>query len=306
MVSSASLTTTGGKYSRYLCLGKYEAAYWAGEAARKLGVNGREMTVENFTALASRVHPDTGEELKRKHKQKITLFDVTVGSPKSATLLALYDDSVRLEHQKAARVIGEQIEALVPTRNIIYTQVHHYTSRAGDPHFHTHVPVLNLSFNEESGKWECLRQNFMHYRASKELTEAYRERYAQGLMDLGYRVEDRAGQGFEVEGVSKELMLRFSRRMQQIETLDTPYRLKYRQRSKIDRPSKELEFPISYQDYLESQREKLTLRERMSLRETVDRAEEHRQKIRLRLDVADGADSGPQQKVWSYGLRVGL
>jgi conjugative relaxase-like TrwC/TraI family protein len=310
MVGSASITASGGKYSRYLTLGQYEEAYWAGRAARELGLEGRAVTVADFTALGMRRHPDTREQIKPKHKQKITLFDVTVGAPKSVSLVALYDDRVRLEHQKAARVIGEQIEAQVPFGNTIYSQVHHYTSRAGDPHLHTHVPILNLSFNPERGAWECLRQNFMHYNASRDLTYEYRERYSQGLVDLGYQLEDREKHGFEIDGVPGVLMEKFSQRAQQIDRImeDDSKRYGYRKLALIDRPSKGVEFPISYRDYLESQKEKLTPDERVSLRETVERAEELRvsHRLKLRLDIGEGADSGPQQKPWSYGVRVGM
>lgn len=291
MLSYATIKNTGGGYASYVTCGQYEEAYWQGEAAKLLGIEHRAMTVENFTALAERRHPFTGEQIKPKHKQTVTLWDLTVGAPKSASLLALYDPRIREAHQQAALSVPSIEQSLVPSKNLLYTQVHHYESRKLDPHMHTHTLILNLTFDKESERWKCLDHNFMNWYAQKELTEGYRGRYAQTLEDLGYRIADKPQYGFEIEGVSTDLLRKYSQRSQDIEK-HTNYR--YYERPLADRPPKQL-YAETYETYVIQQKEKLTQAERVTLHRMAERAYEHSHKPGYQ--IAYGEEQSQSQRL---------
>jgi hypothetical protein len=102
MVTGTSVTKSGGKYSRYIRIGQYIESVWNGKTSERLGIAGKPVDEASFQALTDLKNPETGEQLKRKHKQKITLWDLTVSAPKSASILALYDPAIRDAHYEAA------------------------------------------------------------------------------------------------------------------------------------------------------------------------------------------------------------
>jgi conjugative relaxase-like TrwC/TraI family protein len=299
MTSGSAIQKSGDKYSHYLCLGQYEQSFWRGSGSEKLGISGALVDNSSFQSLTDLKSPITGEQLKIKHKQKVTMWDLTASAPKSVSLAALYDPEIIEAHQEAVKVIPKTEEGLVKSRNLIYTQVTHHESRAGDPQLHTHTPIINLTFNPESGKWECLRHNFMNYWAQMKLTEAYRTELAQGIIRLGYGIEDRPNYGFEISGVAEQTIIKYSQRGLQFHS-NSKY--PYKMRAYINRPHK-VDVPLTYGAFLETQRDKLTLAERQSLKQVVEKAGELRYKLGV-PSVGEGSGGGPSQARWSYGYLV--
>jgi hypothetical protein len=135
--------------------------------------------------------------------------------------------------------------------------------------------------------------------------------YAQSLMKLGYEITDRPKQGFEISGVPQETIERFSQRSLAIEKYKqgredanlNPYQ--YRSRAYIERPDKVV-YAETYDAYVEQQKERLTHAERISLKNTVEVAEEKSHKLRIQWNVGEAEDSGPEIKQWSYGHRLAL
>jgi conjugative relaxase-like TrwC/TraI family protein len=302
MVSGSAVTKSGAKYSRYLAIGQYVDSFWSGRAAERLGIAGTLADESSFKALTELRNPSTGEQLKPKHKQKITLWDLTVSAPKSVSIMSMEDARIREAHIQAAALVPRVEEGIVPSKNLLYTQVHHFTSRAGDTQFHTHTPIINLTFNSDSGKWECVRQNFMNYYAQYQVTESYRESLAKSLMQMGYGIEDRPKQGFEIAGVSRELIQKFSQRSQQIEQVEG---FSYSDKAFVNRPPKLL-YAETYDAYIQQQKERLTQAERISLKETVKIAQEKAYKLNLRWSVGEAEESGPELKIHSYGHRISM
>ena len=92
----------------------------------------------------------------------------------------------------------------------------HDTSRALDPHLHTHCIVFNATFDSAENRWKAL-QNYELLRARKFAENAYYHELARELRSFGYSIHNRMSGDFQIEGVSEELCERFSKRDAQID-----------------------------------------------------------------------------------------
>jgi hypothetical protein len=96
---------------------------------------------------------------------------------------------------------------------------HHDTSRELDPQLHTHAVAANLTYDGTEGRWKALQASGIYERRAY-LTEVYRNALAREVRSLGYDIEDRRDNkghdcGFEIRGVSDELLARYSKRSRQ-------------------------------------------------------------------------------------------
>src|SRR6202046_4062267 len=95
----------------------------------------------------------------------------------------------------------------------------HDTSRKLDPQLHTHAVAANLTYDGVEGRWKALQASGLYERRAY-LTEVYRNALAREVCGLGYEVapyRDSKGKdrGFELRGVSTELLERYSVRSAQ-------------------------------------------------------------------------------------------
>lgn len=299
MTSTAPIKRSGYSYAQYVQIGQYEASLWEGRSAEELQITGLEMTPANCDSLAQGRHPETGKLLKPRHKQTINIHDLTIGAPKSVSLLAIEDDRVRRAFLDSIARTMRGVELATPNQSMVYVRVPHYSSRNSDPHLHVHNGIINLTFNSEKQRWECLQPNFLYW-PRHQITESHRLDLAGSLNTLGYGILDKPKQGFEIEGVSKELMQRFSSRSQEIARED----LGSQRLSAISTRGEKKEEPATYREYLEFQRDKLTYSERINLRETVEKAYERSYKLRLNIEIAEGEEAGPNLRPATYGQRI--
>lgn len=128
----------------------------------------RRITVE-------RIETATGRRwLERKTLAPVAGFDLVFSVPKSVSLLhALGDEQIRLEvvqaHDSAWRAALAYLEegACVLRRGkngvrrehgqgFVAAAYQHRTSRAQDPHLHTHVIVANMARSPSDGEWRAL------------------------------------------------------------------------------------------------------------------------------------------------------
>lgn len=220
---------------------------WNGKAADLLGLGvGTDVTKAQFKALLSGKHPVTGQKLAQRVRQdRRPGVDLTFSVPKSVSLVwAINQDEAILDALREAvkETMSKDVEPLmcrrvregtkaasmerVKTGNLIYADFLHKTSRPVngqvDPHLHIHAFVMN--YTSEAGK---------HYAA--ELEEIFRERpslqakfearLARRLQQqLGYRVEKvryaqsgRMKAGWEIQGISRSTIEKFSSRTEQVE-----------------------------------------------------------------------------------------
>jgi hypothetical protein len=143
-------------------------------------------------------------------------------------VLAVTLDDRRLveAHEEAARLAFRELETFAATRvrkqgsqkdrttgNLVAAGFTHTSSRALDPQLHTHFTVFNATFDERERCWKALEARGM-YDAIRYGTAVYRNELAKRVQQIGYRIQP-AKHGFEIGGVSDEVLKRFSKRSQQ-------------------------------------------------------------------------------------------
>ncbi|MFZ0059970.1 MAG: MobF family relaxase [Acidimicrobiales bacterium] len=189
-----------------------DGAWWGG-LAEVLGLAGRTVEAAQLSTLLAGADPTTRAPLDPRHDRvKVTAFDCTFAAPKSVSLLhALAPPDataeVRRSHEQAVAGALGYLErhaahvrrdgALSRAGGLAAASFLHRTSRADDPHLHTHLVVANLA-PDADGRWSALdaRPLFAHaaaagalyraqlrYEISRRLSVAWQAR-AEGFADL--------------------------------------------------------------------------------------------------------------------------
>ena len=224
----------------YYSQGEKIAGEWLGAGAGKLGLKGK-VTEAEFLALCEGRHPVTGQKLgqrmntvrceggKESVANRRIFFDFVIAPPKSVSVVALYqDERILALHREAVRQTMLELEKFAETRvrksgqqgerdtgNLVITRFRHDTSRELDPHLHTHCVVFNITFDPVENRWKALHPAGL-YRAQSFATNFYRHELCRGLWALGYEIENTV-RGFEIKGVPRSVIDRFSKRHQQID-----------------------------------------------------------------------------------------
>ena len=213
---------------------------WHGRGAELLGLRG-EVKQAQFEAVREGLHPETGEFLRPRHSadrmgadgneqsKGRSLYDLTFSAPKSVSIQALAggDEPLIAAHDKAVREALAETEGHAATRvrlnganenrttaNLVVASYRHDTSRELDPQLHTHAVAANLTYDGAEGRWKALQASGLYERRAY-LTEVYRNALAREVRGLGYEIEphrDSKGRdrGFEIRGVSNELLEKYS------------------------------------------------------------------------------------------------
>ena len=214
----------------YYAAGEIRPGQWIGAGAERLELKG-EVTREQFHALCENRNPETGERLTQrqlKEGQRRVFYDFTCSAPKSVSVLAvtLADERLVTAHEEATRIAFRELEAFAATRvrkqgnqrdrttgNLAAAAFTHTSSRALDPQLHTHFTVFNATFDDSERSWKALQAGGM-YDAIRYGTAVYRNELAKRVQQIGYRIQP-SKHGFQIEGVSNEVLKRFSKRTEQ-------------------------------------------------------------------------------------------
>jgi conjugative relaxase-like TrwC/TraI family protein len=187
------------------------------------------------TIRVERLDPATGERrLVEKELRPVAGFDLVFSTPKSVSLLhALGDEEVRVQlaaaHEAAWRAALAYLEreacVIRKGRNgverergsgFVAAAFQHRTSRAGDPHLHTHVVVANAA-RAADGVWRALDGDLLlrtHRLAAGYLYEAQLRCELTTRLGVAWRPV-RNGMA-ELAGVPDAVVREFSTRRRQI------------------------------------------------------------------------------------------
>jgi conjugative relaxase-like TrwC/TraI family protein len=213
---------------------------WFGRGAEELGLSG-EVATDDFRAVLRGLRPASGEVLVHKangYDDRRAGWDATFNAPKSVSIQGLAGDDHRLieAHRMAVSRTLEEIEyyALsrrrggsewVATGNIVAARFDHIAARPAsgvqdgygpDPHLHTHVVIANMT-RRPDGQWRGL-DPIEIYRAQSFATAVYRSELARQVQQLGYEITLAGPDGrWELDGYTREQVMAFSRRRQDIE-----------------------------------------------------------------------------------------
>jgi conjugative relaxase-like TrwC/TraI family protein len=208
--------------------------YWVGTAATLLGLDGK-VDGDQLTVMLTGINPATGEPLGLRAvggRGPVPGFDLTFSAPKSVSLTwALGGGGVGAEVAAAHRASVEAAlgylersatftrrganAEFVPGWGLLAAVYPHRSSRAGDPHLHTHVLVANATIGPD-GRWTRLYHPalYEHAKTAGYLYEAHlRDELARRL---GVRWQEVRNGIAEIEGFSAEELRAFSTRRAEI------------------------------------------------------------------------------------------
>jgi conjugative relaxase-like TrwC/TraI family protein len=168
---------------------------------------------------------------EREAANRRVFYDFTFSPPKSVSIAALVGDDTRIvkAHEQAVTAALGQLQSFAATRvrkhgqctdrttgNLVAAMFRHDTSRALDPHLHTHCIVFNATFDAVEKQWKAL-QNYDMLVAQKFVENVYYHELARELVKFGYQIENQPRGDFEIKGVAPELIDKFSKRHKQID-----------------------------------------------------------------------------------------
>lgn len=252
MKTQYSLKNAEGYFREHLRVGDYYmegqrvSGQWFGQGAMALGLSGIT-TEKEFLNLCHNLHPQTDEQLtERMNTKRITVdaegkvhesvnrrvfYDFTFSPAKSVSIAALvgndkriieaHDEAVtvalrELQTYAASRIRKQNLYAHRLTGNLVGAVFRHDTSRALDPHLHSHCILFNATRDSVEGSWKALEICEM-LSAKKFAENVYYHELVRSLNRFGYRVQNNPRGDFEIEGVSKELVKKFSKRHDEID-----------------------------------------------------------------------------------------
>jgi len=207
---------------------------WIGAQADDLGLHD-DVEPAQFLQLMAGLDPNTGKQLGRVYGESSARgYDITFNAPKSVSLLAEFaDDQVRahvlaahdvavgrvlgfVEAQAHTRVTVQQVTSVVDTQGLCVAGFRQHTSRAGDPHVHTHAVVI-AKVQDERGRWFALDARMIKH-DQRTLSALYHSSLRTELTrSLGVQWRTPDNGIAELAGMSDEVLSRFSTRTDQLE-----------------------------------------------------------------------------------------
>lgn len=218
----------------YYSEGQELIGQWRGEGARLLGLTGNVKQAD-WEALCDNRNPATDDKLTARQRSDRTVgYDFNFHVPKSVSLLyattrdkrildafrEAVDGTMRdMESEMATRVRKGGKNEDRRTGNMVWGEYVHFTSRPvdgiPDPHLHAHCFVFNTTWDATEKAWKAgqfrdLKRDAPYFEA------AFHSHLANRLAELGLPIE-RTKKGWELQGIERGLIEKFSRRTAQIE-----------------------------------------------------------------------------------------
>lgn len=220
-------------------IGEKSTALWQGRGAEILGLEGKIVNKEDFTAFleGKLSNPVTGEiqDLSKNSKgaDRLLGWDFTVAPPKSVSIVGLVgnDERVQAAHlaaneramswlEKNASVIRvfdeKEGRSAKQAGNLLYATVLHETNRNNEPQIHSHNVIVSAVFDDEAQKWRSLTNEEL-FVLRQGADSIYKAELSHALQRAGYKIEhDPNGVDFEIAGLSREQIEAYSTRRTEI------------------------------------------------------------------------------------------
>lgn len=227
-----------GYFREHMAIGDYlnqegtAEMTWTGSGATRLGLTGR-CDLAHFERLCQGLEPHTGARLMVRDKgdSRRVCYFAQLSPPKDVSVLHLVggDKRIAVWWQEAVAETLQELEALTATRvrrsgqnhdrrtgSMLAAIVTHDTNRALDPQLHTHVCVMNLTYDGAEQRWKSVQPSGF-YQHQGFLREVCYNRLAASMLRAGYEIESTGKIGFAVKGFPPELRELFSKRRREIQ-----------------------------------------------------------------------------------------
>jgi conjugative relaxase-like TrwC/TraI family protein len=210
-----------------------EASGWLGKGADTLGLKG-PVEEKAFAAVLDG-HLPNGAEIKNSRGERRGGWDITLSASKSVSMVALIGDDKRLEQAMLesvaattawveknlieTRVWDKEARRQIPVRsdNAVIASFTHDVNRNLEPQLHIHNIVVNATLAQDS-KWHAIRNEALY--DNQHLVGSIHSADLRARVEaLGYETEPskHAIDGnFEIAGVSRDAIERFSSRLDEI------------------------------------------------------------------------------------------
>lgn len=215
----------------YLTEGGQAEMTWQGAGAERLGLSG-VCQLADFEALCHGRHPGSQTKLMVRDKgaHRRVCFFGQISAPKDVSVAYLVGGDKRIGQwwEEAVRETVREIEAVSATRvrrngadadritgELVAAVVTHDANRALDPQLHTHVCVMNLTYDRTEERWKSVQPSAF-YRHQGYFREVCYNQLAGRMLAAGYALERVRGIGFTLAGFPPELRDKFSKRRREI------------------------------------------------------------------------------------------
>ncbi len=246
-------TSSAGAKSYYTSADYYSEGQelvgtWHGKAADKLGLLG-EVTKSQWDALCDNLRPTPslgatipdqprpGTKLMPRTKSERRVgYDFNFHAPKSLSLLynltgdsrilSAFEQSVQetmqeLERDAATRVRSQGANQDRTTGNLVWGSFTHLTARpvegVPDPHLHSHCFVFNTTYDANEQRWKAAQFGSIN-RDAPYFEAVFHSLLARRIEGLGLATI-RTKTGWELAGLDKSTLTKYSRRTTAIEAL---------------------------------------------------------------------------------------
>lgn len=204
---------------------------WFGKGAERLGLTGM-VKAEEFEQLCRGRHPVTGERLGARDmgaNRRVCYFG-QISPPKDVSIAYLVGGDERIAGwwNEAVRDTLAEIESVTATRvrrneamqdretgNMVAAVVTHDASRSLDPQLHTHVCIMNVTYDGFEDRWKGVQPSGF-YRHQGYFREVCYNKIAQRMREAGYELEKARTLGFSIRGFPPGLREQFSKRHKDI------------------------------------------------------------------------------------------
>ncbi len=217
----------------YLSQGGQSEMTWVGEGAKQLGLSGHVHQTE-FTRLCAGKHPFTGERLavRESGAGKRVCYFGQISPPKDVSIAYLVGGDERIAGwwKEAVNDTIKEIEAVTAVRirkggidnqdrytnKMVATIVTHDASRALDPQLHTHICIMNISYDDVEQQWKAVQPEG-YYQYQSFCREVCYNKLAARMTEAGYEIGEARKIGFHIKGFPSALRDHFSKRHEEIE-----------------------------------------------------------------------------------------
>jgi conjugative relaxase-like TrwC/TraI family protein len=217
--------------------GTKDNSEWQGGLAKKLSLQG-SIAEEQFINLINGndlnghqvIKDGVSKDGENQHRAGV---DVPFGAPKSVSIMALHCGDKRLlkAHRQAVastidyvernflyarKTVGGNTRAVL-TGLGLFAKFDHSTSRANDPHLHTHSLTINMTQTIDGFRAVMNDQIFKHQTLLNSIYQSY---LAKLVRDLDYGIEQKSKGQWEIAGVKDEWIETFSKRKNEIDVAE--------------------------------------------------------------------------------------